>query len=71
MSLSWQAASAHKPCEQTPHMGGAKSQGTRKDTAEQERVRSLAHALSCGLLHLQLEMESLLTGWFILQDMHL
>ena len=37
MSLSWQAASAHKPCEQTPHMGGATSQGTRKDTAEQER----------------------------------
>ena len=36
MPLSWQAASAHKPYEQTPHMGGETSQGTRKDTAEQE-----------------------------------
>ena len=72
MPLSWQAASAHKPCEQTPHMGDEKSQGTRKDPQQsKKRVRSLAHALSCGLLHLQLEMESLLAGWFILQDMHL
>ena len=29
MPLSWQAASAHKPCEQTPHMGDEKSQGTQ------------------------------------------
>ena len=66
MSLSWQTASAHKPCEQTPHMGGETSQGTRKDTAEQEtggaarsrvvlRLASLATRngkLARGLVHI-------------------
>ena len=45
MALSWQAASAHKPCEQTPDMGDEKSQGTRKETAE-KGVGRLARALS-------------------------
>ena len=31
MPLLWQAPSAHKPCEQAPHMGDEKSQGTRKE----------------------------------------
>ena len=66
MSLSWQTPSAHKPCEQTPHMGDEKSQGTRKDTAEQEtggvsrsrvvlRFHSLATRngeLAGGLVHI-------------------
>ena len=29
MALSWQAASAHKPCEQTPHMGDEKSRHSK------------------------------------------
>ena len=59
MPLSWQAASAHKPCEQTPHIGDEKSQGTQNwdgRSSVKGWMGSLARALSCGLLHLQLEL---------------
>ena len=43
--------------------GGMRSHKALERTQQsKEAVGSLAHALSCGLLHLQLEMESLLAA---------